>query len=122
MDIFPTVCSIVNAPFEHSIDGVSFESLLTGKTKTLESRDLFFHRREGGTRYGGLIANAMIRGDWKLLQNGPFEPQQLFNLANDPQEKNDLKAKNKAKFQELAIALRAHVQRSGEVPWQKPGQ
>jgi arylsulfatase A-like enzyme len=122
MDIFPTVCSIVDASLDHAIDGVNFTPLLIKDSTSLEQRDLFFHRREGGTRYGGLIANAIIRGDWKLLQNGPFEPQQLFNLADDPMEANDLRGKNKAKYQELAKALRAHVQRGGSVPWQKLGQ
>lgn len=120
MDIFPTVCAVAGAGFDHEIDGVNLLPLLTGEQKVLEPRDLFFHRREGGTRYGGLIVNAMIRGDWKLLQNSPFEPQQLFNLSADSAEANDLRAKNNKKFQELATALRVQVQRGGRVPWQKP--
>jgi len=120
MDIFPTVCAAAETTFDHAIDGVSLLPLLTGESKSLQPRDLFFHRREGGTRYGGLITNALIRGDWKLLQNSPFEPQQLFNLADDPEEATDLKEKNRPKFQEMATALRAHVQRGGQVPWQRP--
>ncbi len=119
MDIFPTICAAANTRFEHPIDGVSLLPILTGQAESLEPRDLFFHRREGGTRYGGLIINAVIRGDWKLLQNSPFEPQQLFNLADDPAESTDLKQKNNKKFLELANALRAQVQRGGQVPWQK---
>jgi arylsulfatase A-like enzyme len=120
MDIFPTVCAAAEASFDNAIDGVSLLPLLTGESKSLEPRDLFFHRREGGTRYGGLIVNAVIRGDWKLLQNSPFEPQRLFNLADDPAEANDLVEKNKKKFQELAAGLRVQVQRGGQVSWQKP--
>ena len=67
MDIFPTVCEAVGAGFDHPIDGISLLPLLNRKTQSLGDRDLFFHRREGGLRYGGLIANAMIRGNWKLL-------------------------------------------------------
>ena len=115
MDVFPTVCAVANAKVDHVIDGRNLLPLLTGSQKSLQPRDLFFHRREGGTRYGGLITNAIIRGDWKLLQNSPFEPLQLFNLAKDPAEANDLKEKNKQKFQELAAALRAQVQRGGPI-------
>jgi arylsulfatase A-like enzyme len=120
MDIFPTVAEAAGATFDQRVDGVSFLKLLTGEEETLADRDLFFHRREGGTQYGGLTINAIIRGDWKLLHNSPFEPQELYHLAADPAEATDLKAKHKKKFQELATALRAHVQRGGSVPWQKP--
>jgi arylsulfatase A-like enzyme len=120
MDIFPTVCQAAGASFDHPIDGVSFLPILTGEKESLPERDLFFHRREGGTRYGGLVINAIIRGDWKLLQNSPFAAQELYHLESDSAESVDLVQKNKKKFQELATALRAHVQRGGQVPWQKP--
>ena len=120
MDIFPTVCEAASATFDHPIDGVSFYSILTGEQPTLAPRDLFFHRREGGTRYGGLIINAVIRDDWKLLQNSPFAGQELYNLKTDPAESENLIGKNKSKFQELSTALRAQVQRGGALPWQKP--
>ena len=99
---------------------MSLLSLLKQETNTLAKRDLFFHRREGGLRYGGLIANAMIRGEWKLLQNSPFEPQELYNLSADPLEADDKKMANKHKYQEMANELRVQVQRGGMVRWQKP--
>ena len=120
MDIFPTVCEAVGAGFDHPIDGISLLPLLNSKTQSLGDRDLFFHRREGGLRYGGLIANAMIRGNWKLLQNSPFEAQQLYDLSVDPLETRDLKSVNKKKYQEMAQALRVQVQRGGMVRWQNP--
>jgi arylsulfatase A-like enzyme len=120
MDIFPTVCEAVGAGFDHPIDGISLLPLLNSKTQSLGDRDLFFHRREGGLRYGGLIANAMIRGNWKLLQNSPFEDQQLYDLSVDPLETRDLKSVNKKKYQAMAQALRVQVQRGGTVRWQNP--
>ncbi|MFK7768360.1 MAG: sulfatase-like hydrolase/transferase [Mariniblastus sp.] len=120
MDIYPTVCSAAGAKFNHAIDGVSFLNVLMGTQPKIAERDLFFHRREGGTRYGGLIANAMIRGKWKLLQNSPFAPQELYNLESDPLEERNLAKSNRKKFNELAAGLRKQVQRGGEMPWQKP--
>ena len=120
MDIFPTVCQAANVKFDHAIDGSSIWPILTGGEDSVPARDLFFHRREGGNAYGGLVINAMIRGEWKLLQNSPFQPQQLFNLKTDPLEKEDLAKKNRQKFNELAGALRVQVQRGGAVPWQNP--
>lgn len=120
MDLFPTVCEAAGVSVDFPIDGVSLLSLLKQETNTLAKRDLFFHRREGGLRYGGLIANAMIRGEWKLLQNSPFEAQELYNLSADPLEADDKKVANKNKYQEMAKELRLQVQRGGMVRWQKP--
>ncbi|MEM9942223.1 MAG: sulfatase-like hydrolase/transferase [Planctomycetota bacterium] len=120
MDILPTVCEIAGTPLiNDQVDGISFLKLLKDPNSKLPSRDLFFHRREGGTRYGGMIANAVIRGPWKLLQNSPFSPQELYRLDQDPLEEVDLRNKHPKKFKELAAALRLQVQLGGEIPWQK---
>jgi len=120
MDLFPTVCEAAGVKIDHTIDGISLMPTLLGKPQETAQRDLFFHRREGGARYGGLTINAVRRGDWKLLQNSPFEPLELYNLKSDPLEKEDLASKNRQKFNELSAALRVQVQRGGAVPWQRP--
>ena len=119
-DIFPTVCEIAGAKIDHKIDAASILPALLGKEQKLD-RDLFFCRREGGTRYQGQDYYAIIRGDWKLMQNTPFEPYQLFNLKDDPYEKTNLAQQNRRKFNEMSDGLRKHLQRAGEVPWQRPG-
>ena len=49
-------------------------------------------RREGGPAYGGKSYEAIIRDDWKLMQNDPYGPLELYNLADDPYERRDLAA------------------------------
>lgn len=120
MDLFPTVCEIAGAKIDHKIEGVSILPTLFGKEQPPLRQDSFFSRREGGTRYQGKTIDALIRGDWKLLQNSPFEPLELYNLADDPQETTDLATKNRGKFNELSAALRRQLQRYGAVPWQRP--
>jgi arylsulfatase A-like enzyme len=83
-------------------------------------RDLYFVRREGGLRYGGKSYEAIIRGNWKLLQNDPYSPLELYNLQQDPYESTNLAGQNLPIFRELAAALRHHIQRGGAAPWQPP--
>jgi arylsulfatase A-like enzyme len=119
MDLFATTCEAADAKVEHVIDGTSWLNEWTGgKGESRPDRDLFFHRREGGERYGGLTINAVRRGPWKLLQNSPFSPLELYNLATDPLETNNLTEKHRPKFAELSRALRQQIQRGGAVPWQ----
>ncbi|QDT12364.1 sulfatase-like hydrolase/transferase [Planctomycetes bacterium K23_9] len=120
MDLFPTICEAAGASFASPIDGVSLLPVMLGEQANVAERDLYFHRREGGNRYGGLTINAVRRGDWKLIQNSPFKPLELFNLADDPLETTDLAKRAPKVFNELSSALRAQVQRGGAVPWQRP--
>lgn len=130
MDLFPSVCEAAGAEFEHSIDGLSLLSHWVGEDSDelgaqgvgKTSRDLYFHRREGGDRYGGMTINAIRRGPWKLLQNSPFAPLELYNLKTDPLEAEDLAKKNAPKFRELSAALRVQIQRGGAVRWQPPAR
>ncbi len=122
MDIFPTVLEAAGIRQKREIEGVSFLPALLGKDDAGPERTLFFVRREGGVAYGGKAIDAVRRGDWKLLQNSPFGPRELYNLKADPQEKENLFAKEPKKVQELSAALREHIQRAGAVPWQGPGR
>ncbi|MFB0525529.1 MAG: sulfatase-like hydrolase/transferase [Phycisphaerae bacterium] len=117
MDLFPTICEAVGVKVEHKIDGRSILPTLLGKTQPVEDRVLFWVRREGG-EYGGRAFYATRYGDWKLLQNSSFEPMKLYNLADDPQEKEPLGEKHKM-YQKLFTALREHIIEAGAVPWQK---
>ena len=118
MDLFPTISEAANIKLNHSIDGISQLNTLLGKHQRDDARDLFFHRREGGDRYGGLTIQAIRRGDWKLLQNSPFQPLELYNLKEDPLEEHDLARTNVRIFSDLSIELRKHIQQGGRVPWQ----
>ena len=119
MDIFATACEAAGVTPPQGIDGVSFLPALIGKDQSSPQRDLYFVRREGGPAYGGKTIEALRRGDWKLLQDSPFKPLELYDLKADPQESTDLAAKNRKMFNELSTALRQQIQRAGAVPWQK---
>ena len=120
MDIFATACEAAGVKPPAGIDGVSFLPTLLGKQQTDPRYDLYWVRREGGARYGGKTIEALRRGNWKLVQDSPFAPLELFDLAADPKEANDVASKEKKVFNDLSAALRLHTQEGGQVPWQRP--
>jgi arylsulfatase A-like enzyme len=118
-DLFPTFLELAGARPAADLDAVSLVPLLRGET-IAAPRDLYFTRREGGVAYGGKTYEAIIRGEWKLLQNDPYSPLELYNLQDDPGETTNLAAANRKIVNELSAALRSHIQRGGATPWQKP--
>ncbi len=117
-DIFPTLLEYAGAEAPPGLDAVSLAPALAGRSES-KPRDLYFVRREGGPAYGGKSYEAIIRGPWKLMQNDPFSPMELYHLENDPQERDNLAGKNRQTFNEISAALRAQIQRGGATAWQK---
>jgi arylsulfatase A-like enzyme len=118
-DVFPTLLDLAGVAQPSDLDAVSLEPALRGKVAGVV-RDLYFVRREGGPRYLGKSYEAMIRGEWKLLQNDAFSPLELYNLKEDPREQINLVQQHPAVVRELSAALRKQIQRGGSVPWQPP--
>lgn len=119
MDLFPTLVEAAELDITHFIEGQSFFPTLMGHAQSSEGRDFFFSRREGGTRYSGKTIEAVRRGDWKLLQNSPFAPLELYNIREDPLEQDNRIEQARDIYQELERALREHIRLSGQVAWQR---
>ena len=120
MDLFATVAEAAGVQNAKEVEAVSFLPTLLGKSQPDPIRDLYFVRREGGPAYGGKTIEALIRGDWKLIQDSPFQPLELYNLKTDPRETTNLASREPKVFQELSAALRLRIQQGGQVPWQEP--
>jgi arylsulfatase A-like enzyme len=122
MDLMPTLLEAAGVPVPPGLDGVSvLPALRGGSQPALADRSLVWVRREGNPRYRGRDYYAVRRGNWKLVQNSPFQPYELYDLATDSLETRNLADDHKAKLEELYRVLMAHLQRSASVPWQKPG-
>jgi len=118
MDIFPTLTEVAGVTINHQIDGISLVPGILGEKQTTDDRTVFFMRREGFI-YSGLCYYAAIKGEYKLIQNTPYEPMQLFNIIDDPFEKEPLDDRSE-KFNQLRYELMQHIRRSGTIPWQTP--
>lgn len=119
-DTFATLLAAAGHSLPAETDAVSLLPILRGGDAPAGVRDLYFVRREGGPQYGGKSYEALIRGDWKLMQNHPYAPLELYNLKDDPQEETNLIRQQPKIARELETALRAHIQRGGVTPWQGP--
>jgi arylsulfatase A-like enzyme len=119
MDIFATACESLGVPVPENIDGVSFWPTLLGQAEPEPERDLYFIRREGGAAYGAKTIEAFRRGDWKLLQDSPFAPLELYDLKSDPRETTDLAGRERQISKQLSTELRKQIQRGGQTPWQR---
>jgi arylsulfatase A-like enzyme len=120
LDLFATCLEAAGLARPADSDAVSLLSLLRGQPPPAESREFYFVRREGGPAYGGKAYHALIRGDWKLLQNNPYSPLELYNLRADPQERTNVFAQNQKLARDLQARLSIHIQRGGAIPWQAP--
>ncbi|TWU54691.1 Arylsulfatase precursor [Rubripirellula tenax] len=90
LDIFPTVLDAagIAADANSDLDGVDLiPSLVAGGKEQAESSRRFFWRYAMGDQQYGF---AVRDGDMKLVRSGYKNRDLLFDLANDPWERNDL--------------------------------
>lgn len=120
MDLYPTLVEAAGGTINHPIEGKSFLKILLGEEMSDKDRTLYYVRREGNNHYGGLTIQAVERNGWKLLQNSPFAPQELYYLPDDPMESNNLISIEKEKYNEMNKIMMKHIQEGGQVPWQAP--
>ncbi|TAE23514.1 MAG: N-acetylgalactosamine 6-sulfate sulfatase [Cytophagales bacterium] len=121
MDLYPTLLAVADVQPQNPIDGRGFLNTLLGQSPTPnDARPLYFTRREGGDRYAGQCSYALREGNWKLVQNGPFEPMTLYDLSRDPKEEHNLASEQVETRRRLQSLLMQHIQQGGRVPWQRP--
>jgi arylsulfatase A-like enzyme len=112
VDLYPTLLELAGAdpPANQPLDGVSYAGLLTGGDgPDLSRRAIFWHfpgylGARGGT-WRTTPAAAVRAGDWKLLEFFEDGRLELYHLAEDIGERNDLSAAAAGKAAELRSQL-----------------
>jgi arylsulfatase A-like enzyme len=111
-DYFPTIlemCGLEQKPQWHR-DGISIVPALK-QTGPLASRPLVWHYPHYGNQ-GGIPGGAIRDGDWKLVEFFEDGRVELYNLADDPAERNDLaraQPEKALRLHERLLAWRASV-------------
>ncbi len=120
IDIFPTIIEMIDAQSE-PVDGISLVPILEGSTsRELETRPLFWHYPHYGNQ-GGEPSSTIRKGDWKLIwyhEDGRYE---LYNLAEDIGEHQQMEDRYPRKVEELKSELQAWLKETNaKYPTQDP--
>jgi arylsulfatase A-like enzyme len=94
VDFFPTILSLAGCSFpgDRIIDGLNLSAVLTGRRRALPERALFWHYPHYW--WGDRVRpwSVVRSGDWKLIRFYEDEREELYNIAADESESNDLAA------------------------------
>ena len=108
VDFYPTLLECVGVqpdPRQH-LDGVSILPILKDPQAKLDRGALYWHYPLEKPHFlGGRSSGAIRQGDWKLIEFFDTGTIELYNLADDPQEQNNLADKHPDMAAELARRL-----------------
>jgi arylsulfatase A-like enzyme len=103
-DVFPTLCEVSGSKIPDAVDGISFLPELLGKPQK-KHQYLYWEFHEMGGR------QAIRRGDWKLIKMNVSDPSkaitELYDIKDDPEEKNNLAQSNPGIVKELYELMRS---------------
>lgn len=120
VDYFPTLCAAAGAklPPGRAIDGTDLQPLLTGEGG-LGREAIYWHFPH---YRGRIVPYSIVRaGPWKLIKRYEGKRFELFNLAEDIGEKNDLSRDAPRKVEELDALLSAWLEAvGGQMPKPNP--
>jgi len=111
-DMLPTFCDLAGGTLPDDSDGLSILPTLLGQSGQKQHEYLYWEYQSGGR------AQAVRFGDWKAVRNNvrksPDSLPELYNLADDPQEKTDVAAK----FPDIAARAAAYMKAAHTPSWE----
>ncbi len=111
-DIYPTLCQLAGVEVPETVESKSLLPLLDGENSVLHET-VYSHYKD--------IQRMVADGRWKLIRyykaekdGAGVERVQLFDLANDPWEMNDLSAQQPQQVERLQGELAKWMERVGD--------
>lgn len=118
-DLMPTLLEIAGADYPQTLDGHKLPPLIGKSWVPLLAGQVESPRTEQDYLAWELFGNRAVRqGEWKLRwQYKPLGKEQweLFNLASDPAERNDLAAEHPERVKALAALWDRYVQENNVI-------
>jgi arylsulfatase A-like enzyme len=107
-DLMPTLCELIGVTAPAGLDGVSYAGLLLGsaKPRAAAGRPLYWHFPHYNNQ-GGRPGGAVREGDWKLVEYYDTDTAELYDLARDAGEENDLAGREAKRVLALLAKLAA---------------
>jgi hypothetical protein len=93
-------------PQQH-VDGLSFKGLVTGEADTIDRDTLYWHYPHG------VFQGVARKGDYKLVYAYKTGEAELFNMAADPGEHEDLSGREPERLAEMKGLLRTWLAETG---------
>jgi N-acetylgalactosamine-6-sulfatase len=113
VDLLPTFCELadVELPAGYTPDGVSQVAVLTGEPAPRREKPLFWKSESGWPapkdRPDHWVSYAVVDGKWKLVTNRDSSHHELYDIAESPYEKVDLKKDHPEAAAELLVKIEA---------------
>ena len=110
IDLYPTMAELMgaSAPLPDGIEGGSLAGLYHGGDSAVDrAQPLVWHFPHYQTDKGNRPMTSIRSGDWKLIRFYEDSRTELYNLANDLGEEQDVSETETAKTEELTAALDA---------------
>ncbi|WP_162025304.1 MULTISPECIES: sulfatase [unclassified Lentimonas] len=110
MDFFPTFVHAAGGSTAEipQLEGVDLKPLFQGADK-LDRDALYWHFPHNRPDVKYYMGSTILMGDWKLYQGYSTIPDALFNLKDDPMEKNNVLSSNPELAERLRAKLNAYL-------------
>ena len=111
-DFLPTILEMAETSIPKNIDGRSFADLLHGRVEpSRKNRAFVWHfPNNWGPKGPGIGPSSSIRlGDWKFIHYYEDRPAELFNIAQDIGEQNNLADQQPHLRRQLASRLQQYL-------------
>lgn len=110
IDIMPTLLDLYGIEIPSEIDGISLKASVMGTHKINEDRIIVSNTQREDFLVK-LKNTSVMQGDWRLVSKSKAKIA-LFDLSNDPAQKNDVSDKYPKKVNELKAGYEAYWQKT----------
>lgn len=116
-DLLPTFAELAGAEVPPGLDGISMAPALMGDAASQGTHDfLYWEFHEGAAS-----KQAVRMGDWKAVRLSPGKPLELYNLAEDIGEENDVAGDHPEIVKQIEEYLKTARTESEHWPLRGPG-